>query len=231
MKRNPAFALGTMAVALAVTSTSFGQTHQGVARAANNTFQSSFAMHQTAVKADSALTTSESEGLLYMREEEKLALDVYVVLAKKWGSRPFGNISQAEQFHINSVKVLLDKYGLIDPAATLKPGQFKDKILQKLYDDLVKAGSASRIEALRVGATIEDVDLYDLARWAKLTDKQDILSMYEVLAAGSRNHLRAFDRNLRNSGVTYKPKYISQEMFNKIIGSPMERGGSGRGSA
>jgi hypothetical protein len=216
--------LGTVAVALVAASTSYGQTLSGVAQTTNNTLPSIMASHQATPKAATSLTDSEMKGLLYMREEEKLSLDVYVVLAKKWGSRPFGNISQAEQSHMKSVKVLLDKYGLADPIANLKPGLFKDESLQKLYDDFVKAGNSSRIEALKVGATIEDLDLYDLARWAKLTNKQDILSMYEVLAAGSRNHMRAFLRNLGNSGFTYEPKYISQETFDKIISSATERG-------
>ena len=222
MKQNGTTLFGTFALALVVASTAYGQTRLEVARKAETGFQD-LTLHQTAIKPGGSLTKSEIEGLLFMREEEKLALAIYVLFAKKWGSRPFGNISQAEQSHMNSVKVLLDKYGLADPAATLKPGQFKDKTLQKLYDDLVKSGSSSRIEAFKVGATIEDVDLYDLARWAKLTDKQDILSMYDVLSAGSRNHMRAFVRNLRNSGFSYKPKYISQGEFDKIISPNGER--------
>lgn len=225
MKKSNSVLFGAMALALVFAYPLSAQTAQGEAQSTP-----AFTEEQhTPKKPASTLTHSEREGLLFMREEEKLALDAYVVFAEKWGARPFGNIAQAEQSHMDSVKVLLDKYGLPDPIATLKPGQFKNPALQKLYDDLVKSGSTSRIEALKAGAAIEDVDLYDLARWSKLTDKKDILAVFEVLAAGSRNHLRAFVRNLRNSGVTYKPQYITQEAFDKIINSPNERGGSGQG--
>lgn len=180
---------------------------------------------QTTSVPTESLTKEETEGLLFMREEEKLAQNVYTVLAQKWGSRPFGNISQAEFSHTSWVEGLLAKYKVEDPAANLKAGKFKNETLQKLYDDLVKAGSRSRVEALRVGATIEDVDLFDLARWIKVTKQADIKTVYESLAKGSRNHMRAFYRNLKNAGVTYKPQYISQKDLDKIISSSTERGG------
>jgi len=177
------------------------------------------------LQTQSALTSEEAAGLLFMREEEKLAQNVYSFLAKKWGPRPFGNILQAEAAHTAWVSALLKKYQIADPSAALPPGKFADPTLQKLYNELVQQGSISRLEALKVGATIEDVDLYDLSRWAKTTTRADLRQVYENPARGSRNHLRAFVRNLSNAGFTYKPKYISQEEFNKVISSPNERGG------
>lgn len=173
------------------------------------------------------LTEKEAAGLRFMREEEKLALDVYTKLAQKWGANPFQNIAQSEQTHTNAVLALLTTYGIADPAANLGPGVFKDKTLQKLYDELIKAGSVSRVEALRVGATIEDLDLNDLDDWLTVTTRPDIRRVYENLARGSRNHLRSFVKALKNAGVTYKPVYISQEAFDKIISTPNEPGGPG----
>ncbi len=175
-------------------------------------------------------TQAERDGLAFMREEEKLAFDVYTVLAQKWGSRPFGNIAQAEKTHMDAVKVLLTRYGIDDPAAKTKPGEFKDPTLQKLYNDLVKTGSTSRIAALRVGAKIEDLDIYDLGRMLKQNPRSDIKAVYENLERGSRNHLRAFVNGLRSAGADYKPEHITQQEFDKIIASPTERGGGkGRG--
>ena len=177
------------------------------------------------------LTENERKGLLWMREEEKLARDVYDVLAIKWGGRPFSNITRSEQTHMDAVKTLLDRHSIADPAATTKPGQFKDPTLQKLYDKLVKSGSLSRTKALQVGAQIEDLDLFDLERWLKLTENSDIKLVYANLEKGSRNHLRAFVSSLKMSGGTYKPMYISQSTFDKIIAAPMERGPGRRGGA
>ncbi len=63
----------------------------------------------------SGLTEAEVEGLLYMREEEKLAHDVYVTLYGIWGTPVFQNIANSEQTHTEAVKNLLDIYGLEDP--------------------------------------------------------------------------------------------------------------------
>ncbi len=180
---------------------------------------------QMVIQTQTALTREEAAGLLFMREEEKLAQNVYSFLAKKWGPRPFGNILQAEAAHTAWVSALLKKYQIADPSASLPPGKFADPTLPKLYNEFEKQGGVSRIEALKVGATIEEMDLFDLSRWAKTTNRADLQQVYENLARGSRNHLRAFVRNLSNAGFTYKPKHISQEEFNKVISSQNERGG------
>lgn len=165
------------------------------------------------------LTQKERDGLLLMREEEKLAHDVYVVLAEKWGNRPFGNIVSSEQTHMKAVKTLLDQYGLEDPIANLGAGKFKNSTLQKLYLDLVKKGSTSRLDALKVGATIEDLDIFDLNRLVRETKNDSIRKVYGNLLGGSQNHLRAFVRSINRAGGTYKPQYISQTEFDQILGS------------
>lgn len=177
----------------------------------------------TAQSGGSTLSPAEKEGLMFMREEEKLARDVYQVLAAKWGDRPFGNIAQSEQTHMDAVKTLLDRYGIVDPASP-KPGVFNNPDLQELYDDFVKQGRTSRIEALKVGATIEDLDLYDLARWQKKTTAPDVRQVFSNLERGSRNHLRSFVSVIKRQGATYKPQFLTQAEFDKIINSPMERG-------
>lgn len=175
------------------------------------------------VSGESNMSQGEKEGLMFMREEEKLARDMYQVFAEKWGERPFANIVQSEQTHMDAVKTLLDRYGVSDPAST-KPGVFNNSDLQKLYDDLVKRGRTSRIEALKVGATIEDLDLYDLARWQNKTAAPDVRQVFSNLERGSRNHLRSFVSAIKRQGGTYKPQFLTQAEFDKIIKSPMEKG-------
>ena len=63
-----------------------------------------------------ALNAEEEAGLLFMREEEKLARDVYLELFDEWGLRVFENIAESEQKHMDAVLYLLGKYGLEDPA-------------------------------------------------------------------------------------------------------------------
>ena len=169
-------------------------------------------------EAQGDLTEQEKQGILLMREEEKMARDVYDTLAKSWGGRPFSNISKAETTHMAAMKVLIDRYGLEDPVGGNGPGKFQSARLQKIYDDLVKRGKTSLGAALSAGAEIEDLDIADLMDLSSKTDKQDIKKVYENLTRGSENHLRAFVSVLnRRTGDDYTPKYITKEHFNRII--------------
>jgi hypothetical protein len=159
-----------------------------------------------------------------MREEEKLAKDVYTTLGAKWGMRIFSNIASSEQTHTDAVKALLDRYSIADPAADAAVGVFRSPTIQKLYDDLTTRGLQSRVDALMVGATVEDLDIHDLDVLMGETTKEDIVITYRNLQKGSRNHLRAFIRNISAAGWTYSPQYISRESFDSIVSSPQERG-------
>jgi len=173
------------------------------------------------------LSAEEEIGLTKMREEEKLARDVYQVLYEKWGAQVFGNITQSEQRHMDAIKALLDKYNLPDPVTDPSVGVFTSPEMQELYEKLVAQGEQSLVEALKVGATIEDLDLYDLYELLDQTDNADIQRVYENLAKGSRNHLRAFTTQLSLNGVTYEAQFLTQEQVDDIITSPMERGPAG----
>lgn len=141
-----------------------------------------------------AISPTESASLQYMREEEKLAHDVYVTLYAKWGLRMFNNISAAEQRHTDAIVTLLNRYGIDDPAAGNPVGVFTNPDLQALYDKLIAQGSVSAAEALKVGVLIEQTDIQDLKTHIAETTKADILRVYNNLLAGSQNHLRAFSR-------------------------------------
>ncbi|MGB8860071.1 MAG: DUF2202 domain-containing protein [Ilumatobacteraceae bacterium] len=171
------------------------------------------------------LTDAEVAGLTQMREEEKLAHDVYSSLGDQWGVQVFTNIASSEQTHADAVKALLDRYELADPADGLAAGEFKNQDLQGLYSALVEQGSASLVAALTVGATIEDLDIADLRGFA--TQTPDLALVYSNLERGSRNHLRAFTRQLTKSGATYTPAHISQADYDAIVAGAIERGANG----
>ena len=94
--------------------------------------------------------------------------------------------------------------------------------MQALYDSLVQKGKTSLLEALIVGATVEDLDIKDLETLKKETAKEDILVTYNNLQKGSRNHLRAFVKNIQANGGTYTPQYISISDYNSIISAEQE---------
>ena len=173
------------------------------------------------------LTEVEIEGLRYMREEEKLARDVYLTLYDAWGMPIFQNIARSEATHMAAVGALLDRYGLADPAAA-EVGVFTDPTLQGLYDQLVAEGRQSLAEALRVGAAIEEIDILDLQARLAQTENAAIELVYGNLLKGSSNHLRAFASTLaRQTGETYQPQYLDPDSYEAIVNGG--RGGQGQG--
>jgi hypothetical protein len=147
------------------------------------------------VQADN-LTDAEKYWLTYIREEEKLARDVYLFLYDKWHSRVFKNISVSEQTHMDAIKTLLDRYGITDPAAGKGPGAFTNSELQALYDELIQDGSGSLVDALDVGVFIEETDIEDLNAGIASSTHKDIITVFSKLLSGSLNHLSAFNSNL-----------------------------------
>jgi len=174
------------------------------------------------------LSEKEKAGLQLMREEEKLAHDVYTVLFDKWQLRPFSNISQSETRHFEAVGYLLETYNLEDPAYE-EPGKFRNNELEELYDSLVARGSESLMAALEVGAFIEEVDIKDLQELLDARPETQIAEVYENLLWGSKNHLRAFTRNLSVRDQEYAPKVLSAANYSEIVGSSQQAGCGGKG--
>lgn len=139
------------------------------------------------------LTDLEESNILFMREEEKLARDVYIVMYEQWDACIFANISEAEQQHMDAVKNLITRYGLTDPVVDDTVGQFTNQDLKLLYDELIAAGSVSLEDALMVGVRIEELDIVDLEQALTETDRPNILRVFGNLLDGSYNHLDAFN--------------------------------------
>jgi hypothetical protein len=171
-----------------------------------------------------ALDATEAAGLSYMRQEEKLAHDVYAKLHAKWGLRIFGNISQSEEWHTGMIKLLLDRYELPDPAANDPIGIFRNEALQILYNDLMKQGESSLKAALKVGATVEDLDIRELEKAAAITDNEDLKLVYGNLQRASENHMQAFVGQLEAAGENYTAQYISPATLSGILASPKQLG-------
>ena len=172
-----------------------------------------------------ALASSAVDGLLWMREEEKLARDVYRRLSELWDLPIFANIADSEQAHTDAVTDLLVLYDIPDPMADDVPGVFVEATIQSLYDDLVEQGSKSLMDALIVGATIEDMDIVDLQ--LRRSGVAAVDEVYAHLEKGSRNHLRAFIRTLERQGGEYAPSFLGVDAYEAIINSPVERGPAG----
>ena len=165
------------------------------------------------------------EDLVFLREEEKLARDVYITLYAEHGLAIFDNISESEQRHMDAVLRLLEARDIPDPVLDDAVGVFQNEVLAGLYTDLVDLGMESALGALTVGATIEDLDLHDLMEMAERTTAGDVLRVYESLTCGSRNHMRAFYGQLVAMGGTYEAQYITAAELEEILAGDHERCG------
>ena len=213
------FAVSTLALAGCMIAMGPLGSMRGRNPARNNTWQG--------VKANAPIPLQDeavAEGVRHMREEEKIARDVYRMLGEMWGTNIFFNITSSEQRHMDAMAVMIDRYDLEDPIVDDTVGVFATPDFAVLYEQLMAKGSESRMGAFQTGALIEELDIYDLRN--ALVDVRDpvLISVYENLLRGSRNHLRAFARQIYNNGGTYEAQYLTQEEFDEIANSPNEPG-------
>ncbi len=171
------------------------------------------------------LSDEEKKAIIYLREEEKLARDVYTVLYDKWNLRVFENIKVSEQRHMYAMLTLIETYDLQDPVKNDETGKFTNPEIEAIYKELIHKGLSSETDALLVGATIEDMDIADLQKAIERTEDDMQKNIYGILLQGSENHMRAFARNLQARATSYEPVYISTDEYARIINVS----GSGRG--
>ena len=173
----------------------------------NNGINNDF-INETFVEKDKA-------ALLFMLEEEKLARDTYIYLNNLWSINQFANIKNSEQTHMNAIENLLKQYTI--EYEILPTGAFANEELQSLYDQFIIDGATSDVNALKIGATIEDLDIVDLQVYIDASSNERIISVFESLKCGSRNHLRSFVTAIEKNGSSYTPQFLSQEAYTSII--------------
>jgi hypothetical protein len=175
----------------------------------------------------SQLSPQEAESLSFMREEEKLARDVYITLYEQWNNEVFSNISSSEQRHMEIMRSRLEDYGLTDPVTDDSVGVFNNPELQELYWELVARGQNSELDALYVGGFIEEFDIIDLQNAIGASEHADVTRSYQKLMRGSGNHLRAFVRQIENRGIPYEAQKMSQDEVDSILDQRNGKGGRG----
>jgi hypothetical protein len=144
------------------------------------------------------LTDEEIHHITYMREEEKLARDVYLTLSEKYQAPIFENISESEQRHMDALERLIEKYGLVDPVEDYTRGVFPDPDTDTdtdfngLYIEFVGEGEIDYCDALQVGIDIELLDIKDIDNALAEVVAKDVIRVLTNLLNGSWNHYSAF---------------------------------------
>ena len=161
-----------------------------------------------------------------MREEEKLARDVYLTLDWEWGDQTdvFANIAESEEEHTSSVEYLIEKYQIEDPVLHDEVGLFAHPELQGLYDELVARSMASLLDGLYVGGLIEEKDMQEIVAAIDETDERPLVLVYSNLLDGSENHLRAFVDVIENEGLEYEAQLLTQDEVEYILSADSDSG-------
>ena len=183
---------------------------------------------------DSNLTQELIDSLAYMGNEERLAYDIYTVLYNYHSEagteiKQLANIPKSERKHVEIVQSIVQKYHIdtnnltdVDTPVADKDISFDDmptgtydiQAIQALYDSLYDKGIASKQAALEVGCMVEVVDVNDLDRYiaqAEASNAADIVAGFNLLRNGSYNHYWAFDKGLKNMGVTEGCAVLGEE--------------------
>ncbi|MDD3078927.1 MAG: DUF2202 domain-containing protein [Paludibacter sp.] len=178
-------------------------------------------VESTAMEVGSFITNPDSvissdiDGLMLMREEEKMAHDVYVYFYDQYQYRIFDNISKSESRHTESVLNLITYFVYSDPATGIY-GQFNNVDIQAIFNELTTEATTLE-QALATGAYIEEYDIADLKTEISKTENADIIKVYTNLKRASGYHLKAFVKTLAMQGVTYKPQILSQEEYDILV--------------
>jgi hypothetical protein len=170
------------------------------------------------------LSEPEMEAILFMREWEKLARDVSVALNDEWEVEAFRRVARSEETHAEAIKALIDRYALPDPSAATWEGYYVNEELIAQHRQLVRQGGSSLVDALKVGAEIQEISILELREYGAESDDEDARLVYENLLRASRNHLRVFAGLLQEQGEAVENHYLSQSLFDEIVGTPPEPG-------
>jgi hypothetical protein len=170
------------------------------------------------------LSESEVEAILYLREAEKLARDVLLALDEHWENEALRRMAQSEDTHTAAINVLIDRYNLWDPTSVTWEGYYNNEELLALHRLLVRQGGGSAVDALAVGAQIQEISILDMREYRAETDDEDVQMVYENLLRASRNHLRVFAVLLKQQDAAYERTYLSQTLFDEIVSTPPEPG-------
>ena len=167
--------------------------------------------------ADEPLDETEIHHLQFIREEEKLAFDVYTVLFEQWGLPIFENIAASEARYVTAMGRLLAYYGVEDPYIE-GIGNYTSEYIAGLYADLTEWGLQSEVEAVLVGGFIEEYDILDIWIAHDETDEEHIQEIYVNLYEGSYNHLDGFVYNYEKlTGLDYGPQLMIPEDFEYVL--------------
>jgi hypothetical protein len=131
------------------------------------------------------------DALRYIREEVKLARDLYKALAGIWQLDVFKKAVNSKQSLMDAVSYLLKQHGIDEPEEAAC--KYANADLRELYSYLIDQGKVSRNNAIDVTILIEQTVIADLNDVILQTNEKDVQKVLTLLMKGSEKHLHALD--------------------------------------
>ncbi len=114
-------------------------------------------------------------------QDEYMARSEYDLMMEKFDvSRPFSNITGAEEMHINALEDLFETYDLTIPKDESQIYVLEPESLQDNYE-------------MGISAEIANIEMYE--HFLSQSLPSDVRIVFEHLKRGSENHLKAFQRH------------------------------------
>ena len=195
--------------------------------------------------AETSLDADEASHLVFMREEEKLARDVYLRFAEMYPEQDvFSSIAtQSEQTHPDTIRDRLKQFNLADPnpdtnnlpdSLGVFTGEEWGWYFTEKFTELTEIGAENELAALYIGAFIEELDMHDISDCPQVmvdagysdpcglrhTDEKALINAYRSLIDGSENHLRAYVGQIEAviGAGNYQAQYLTQDEVDAILG-------------
>ena len=166
------------------------------------------------------LSHKEEQGLMFLREEEKVITDFYTTIRNTWDNLILENLGSSEKTHFNATVILVNKYSLIDPIDQFGVGEFPNAGMQAYYDYLISEGNKSVEDTYKMASLAGEANIVSLKnQLSRITNNQDFRLLYNNLMATSRNHLRITVNHFERLGGTYVPRILNEMDFREIMES------------
>jgi hypothetical protein len=192
--------------------------------------------------SSTALDFSEQTHLVFICEEEKLARDVYRMLARRFPEvGVFTDMEENREHSHCAVLELLRKYRVSIPRVNDNVGVFSWGIYGRYFTEkylvLTNQGSISPVNALYVGAFMEELNIQEITQCPKVvvdvsngigevsacgmryTDNPDVLRVYDKLLEESRRHLRMLVSAIEQhtGDGKYQAQVLQQQEVDEIL--------------
>ena len=195
-----------------------------------------------AVDSTASLDFNEQTHLVFICEEEKLARDVYRVLGRRFPELGvFADMEAGQEHSRCAVLELLRKYRVSIPSVNDNVGVFSwgiyGRYFMEKYLVLTNQGSVSPLNALYVGAFMEELNIQEITSCPKAivdisngigeasacgmryTDNPDVLQIYDALLEDARKHLRLLVHGieLQTGEGKYQAQVLQQNEVDEIL--------------